>query len=125
MYVRGESERHESGNAVEERTPRAAGWVARSVRRPCWREPTWPCYSIGRGFTLIELLVVIAIIGIILGFVLVAGMDAATAPNERATQTLITKLEGGLNDRLEALLETRPITTRPISPWPTIYSSNA
>ena len=49
-----------------------------------------------------------AIIGIILAFILTAGMEAARRAEERATQTLITKLEGGLNDRLEALLETRP-----------------
>ena len=35
-------------------------------------------------------------------------MDAAQRAEERATQTLITKLEGGLNDRLEALLQNRP-----------------
>jgi prepilin-type N-terminal cleavage/methylation domain-containing protein len=61
-----------------------------------------------RGFTLIELLAVVIIIGIILSFVFVAGMDAIRRSEERATQTLIAKLEGGLNDRLEALLETRP-----------------
>jgi prepilin-type N-terminal cleavage/methylation domain-containing protein len=61
-----------------------------------------------RGFTLVELLVVITIIGIILSFVMLAAMDAGNRANERATQALITKLESGLNDRLEALLETRP-----------------
>jgi len=61
-----------------------------------------------RGFTLIELLVVVVIISIILGFVLAAGIDAAHRAEERATQTLIAKLEGGLNDRLEALLQNRP-----------------
>jgi len=61
-----------------------------------------------RGFTLIELLVVIIIISIILGFIVVASMDATHRAEERATQSLITKLEQGLNDRLEALLQTRP-----------------
>jgi len=61
-----------------------------------------------RGFTLIELLVVVTIISIILGFVLAAGIDAARSAEKRATQTLIAKLEGGLNDRLEALLQNRP-----------------
>jgi len=61
-----------------------------------------------RGFTLIELLAVITIIAIILSLVLAAGMDAARRAEERATQTLVTKLEGGLNDRLEALLQNRP-----------------
>jgi prepilin-type N-terminal cleavage/methylation domain-containing protein len=56
------------------------------------------------GFTLIELSVVIAIIGIILGFVFMALMEATNSANVRATQALITKLD----DRLEALLETRP-----------------
>ena len=60
------------------------------------------------GFTLVELLVVITIIGIILAFVMVAAMDAVRRGEERATQTLITKLDAGLSDRLEALLQTRP-----------------
>ena len=60
------------------------------------------------GFTLIELLVVIVIISILLGFIFVAAMDAAHRAEERATQSLITKLETALNDRLEALLMTRP-----------------
>src|SRR6478609_10648904 len=61
-----------------------------------------------RGFTLVELLVVMVIIGIILSFVLLAASDAARRAEERATQTLITKLEGGLNDRLDALMQNRP-----------------
>jgi prepilin-type N-terminal cleavage/methylation domain-containing protein len=60
------------------------------------------------GFTLVELVAVVAIIGIILSLVLIASMDAARRAEERATQTLIAKLEGGLNDRLEALLQSRP-----------------
>ncbi len=48
-----------------------------------------------RGFTLIELLVVIMIIAIILSFVILAATDAARRAEERATQSLITKLEGG------------------------------
>ena len=60
------------------------------------------------GFTLVELLTVIIIISILLGFIFVAAMDAAHRAEERATQTLITKLETALNDRLEALLQTRP-----------------
>ncbi len=60
------------------------------------------------GFTLVELLVVITIIGIILAFVMIAAMDAVRRAEERATQTLITKLEAGLSDRLEALLQNRP-----------------
>ena len=60
------------------------------------------------GFTLIELLVVITIIGIILAFLLTAAMDATRRAEERATQSLITKLEGGLNDRLDALMQNQP-----------------
>jgi prepilin-type N-terminal cleavage/methylation domain-containing protein len=62
-----------------------------------------------RGFTLVELTVVVVIIGIILSLVLIASMDATRRAQERATQALIAKLEAGLNDRLEALLETRPV----------------
>ena len=60
------------------------------------------------GFTLIELLVVMIIISILLGFIFVASMDATHRAEERATQSLVTKLEGGLNDRLEALLQNVP-----------------
>ena len=60
------------------------------------------------GFTLVELVVVMAIIGIILTFILVAGMDAARRSEERATQSLITKLDAGVSDRVEALLQVRP-----------------
>jgi prepilin-type N-terminal cleavage/methylation domain-containing protein len=61
-----------------------------------------------RGFTLVELLVVMVIISILLGFILNAAMSSVKRAQERATQTLITKLEGGLNDRLDALLQSRP-----------------
>ena len=61
-----------------------------------------------RGFTMVELLVVIVIISIILSFVLLAASDAAHRAEERATQALISKLEGGLNDRIDALMQSRP-----------------
>ena len=61
-----------------------------------------------RGFTLIELLAVMIIIGLILSLVLVAAMDATNRANERATQALIAKLDAGVSDRLEALLQYRP-----------------
>ena len=35
-------------------------------------------------------------------------MDAARRAGRRATQSLITKLEGGLNDRLDALMQNQP-----------------
>jgi len=60
------------------------------------------------GFTLIELLVVMTIIGIIIVFLLNAAGDARRRAEEDATLALITKLEGGINDRLDALLQTRP-----------------
>jgi prepilin-type N-terminal cleavage/methylation domain-containing protein len=69
-----------------------------------------PKSRIADGFTLIELLVVMVIISILLGFILNAAMDARRRGEERQTQALITKLEAGLNDRLDALLQTRPDT---------------
>jgi prepilin-type N-terminal cleavage/methylation domain-containing protein len=59
------------------------------------------------GFTLIELLIVMVIIGIVIGFIMVVAMDASRRAEERATQALITKLEVGLMDRLDALLSQR------------------
>src|SRR5262249_14798688 len=61
-----------------------------------------------RGFTLIELTVVIVIIGIILSLLLTVAMGGVRRAEERATQALIAKLEAGLDDRFQALLETRP-----------------
>src|SRR4051794_33595995 len=61
-----------------------------------------------QGFTLVELLAVMVIIALILGFILNAAMGALRSAEERATQSLITKLEMGLNDRLDALMQTRP-----------------
>jgi hypothetical protein len=51
---------------------------------------------------------VIVIISILLGFILKAGLQAVRAAQLRQTQTLITKLETALNDRLDALTQTRP-----------------
>ncbi len=61
-----------------------------------------------RGFTLVELMVVVVIIGIIISFVMLAASDAAHRAEERATQSLITKLEQGLNERIDALSQSRP-----------------
>ena len=60
-----------------------------------------------RGFTLVELLVVIAIIGIILSAILVAAADGVRRAEERATQSLITKLDVAVNDRIDALFNTQ------------------
>ncbi len=63
------------------------------------------------GFTLVELLVVIAIIGLLISLILVAAADGVRRAEEHATQSLITKLETALNDRLDALLNVQtPIT---------------
>ncbi len=48
------------------------------------------------------------IISILLGFILNAGMQAVRSAQVQQTQALITKLEVALNDRLDALNQTRP-----------------
>jgi prepilin-type N-terminal cleavage/methylation domain-containing protein len=60
------------------------------------------------GFTLIELMVVVVIMGIIIAFITTAAMDGVRRAEERATQALITKLESGVSDRLDALIGNRP-----------------
>ena len=57
-----------------------------------------------RGFTLIELAVVMVIIGILISFILVAAMEGVRRGEERATQTLLPKLDSGMTDRIAALL---------------------
>ncbi len=61
-----------------------------------------------RGFTLVELVIVMTIIGIIISFILIAARDGVRQSELRATQALILKLESGLNDRLDALMQLRP-----------------
>jgi type II secretory pathway pseudopilin PulG len=69
--------------------------------------------------------VVVVIIGIILGFILTAAMDSLRRAEERATQTLISKLENAINDRLDALLQTVPVPTPNHALLAAIYSSQA
>jgi type II secretory pathway pseudopilin PulG len=54
------------------------------------------------------MLIVLVIISIILALILTTAMDGIRRAEERATQSLITKLESGLNDRLDALLQNLP-----------------
>lgn len=56
-----------------------------------------------RGFTLVELLVVIVIIGIVSTLVAAASISAAALAEKRATQSLITKLQTAVADRMEVL----------------------
>lgn len=61
------------------------------------------------GFTLVELLIVMVIIGIILAFILQAATGGIRAAETRATQSLITKLENAMTDRLDAVTSQRPV----------------
>ncbi len=56
------------------------------------------------GFTMIELLIVVLVIGILIGFILVAAADGVRRAEEKATLALITKLEVGISERMEAIL---------------------
>ena len=56
-----------------------------------------------RGFTLVELMIVVVVIGIIIAFILTAAMGGIRRAEARATEALISKLEVGIADRLEAL----------------------
>src|SRR3954470_24046194 len=71
-------------------------------------KPEAPRVARSRGFTLVELLIVMIIIGILLALILTAAMGGVRRAEERATQSLISKLETGLDDRLQALLEIQP-----------------
>jgi prepilin-type N-terminal cleavage/methylation domain-containing protein len=67
------------------------------------RDPTrWT-----RGFTLIELLVVMAIIGLLITFILIAAQDGIRRAQEKATLSLVSKLDIAVSERLDALLYRR------------------
>lgn len=61
-----------------------------------------------RAFTLIELLMVIAIMGIIMAFILTAASGGIRRAEEKATISLIAKLEAALVDRIDALSNEHP-----------------
>ncbi len=88
-----------------------------------WPRP--PAVRRSRGFTLVELLVVIVIISILLGFILNAGMQAVRSAQLRQTQALISKLEVALNDRLDALSQTRPDPNTAHLYLASIFNSNS
>lgn len=76
------------------------------------------------GFTLIELAVVIMIIGLLMAFILGASYQSLQRAQERATQSLIIKLETGLNDRLEALLSSSADVNRAHEFLATVYNTS-
>ncbi len=88
------------------RARKGAAMRGRARRRPGSRPRTNASVA-GRGFTLIELLVVIAIIGILLAFIMSAALDGIRRAEDRATQALITKLDVGMSDRVDAILASR------------------
>ncbi|MFO0909983.1 MAG: prepilin-type N-terminal cleavage/methylation domain-containing protein [Isosphaeraceae bacterium] len=75
------------------------------------------------GFTLVELLVVIVIIGIIVALILTAALDGVRRAEERATQALIAKLESGMTDRIDALMNLRVDANDAHAYLATVYNS--
>ncbi len=74
------------------------------------------------GFTLVEMIVVIVIISIIIALLLTAAMGGIRTAEEKATQSLIAKLDAALSDRLEALMESRPDPDLPHQYLAWVYS---
>ncbi len=59
------------------------------------------------GFTLIELLIVMVIIGLLISLIMVAAQEGIRRAEDRATQSLISKLENALNDRVQAVMSSQ------------------
>jgi prepilin-type N-terminal cleavage/methylation domain-containing protein len=64
-----------------------------------------------RGFTLTELLIVITIMSIIMAFILNAALGGIRRAEEKATISLIAKLEAALTDRVDAIQNEHPEPT--------------
>src|SRR5258708_2274095 len=64
-----------------------------------------------KGLTLLQLMLVMVVNGLLMSFILTAAMDGVRRADERATQALITKLEAGMTDRVDAILNQRADAT--------------
>ena len=77
------------------------------------------------GFTLVELLIVVAIIGILISLILTTQMGSIRLAEEKATISLVAKLEQAMTERMDALVNYQADPTPAHYQFAAIYNSGA